>query len=95
MRIAIHGPVVERTDARALAEQRLRLGLSRYAPCISGVELHVEQDRRARRWCALTVRLSSGPVVFIEDDDPDLTEVLDRACTRAGRSIERSLDLRR
>jgi hypothetical protein len=84
MRIAIRG------GPAGVTEQRLRLGLSRYAPCITA--LRFELDGEA---CRLTVQLVGGGRVSVEDADPELTLLVDRACSRAARSIERSLRLLR
>jgi hypothetical protein len=83
MRITIRGgPVV-------LTEQRLRLGLSRYAPRILALRFELQGEA-----CVLTVRLVGGGRVSVEDADPQLTVLLDRACQRAARRIERSVRLK-
>lgn len=90
MRIAIRGAPVAHGTPRALAEQRLRLGLSRYSPRISGIQVHVDEAGLSRA-CRLTVRMESGWVVQVQDEDRELAVLLDRACERAARAIDRAL----
>ena len=85
------------TDAlRSYAEQRLRSALTSSDHYIRRVVIRLSDINGPRggtdKHCLLQVMLNGLPDVVIEDTETDLYLAIDRATSRAGRTVVRKID---
>lgn len=80
-------------------ERRLLFALGRFSPRIQRVAVYLADlngpkggvDKR----CRLVARLLRSGVVTVEDQDAELTVLIDRAAQRLARTVQRKLERRR
>ena len=99
MRIDIRSNGLALTEAaRGYAARRLRYALARAVEQVQRVAVHLGEVDGPRggtdRRCRVRVTLKSGADVVIDDVESDLYAVIDRAASRAGRCVARSVSRR-
>jgi ribosome-associated translation inhibitor RaiA len=81
---------------RGSIERRLRFVLGRFGSKIDGVNVHLAEwinpHGRTETRCRVVARLLSSGRLSVEDSDPDLGAVVNRAFDRIGQSVRRELD---
>ena len=100
MQIYIRARKIEVDEAlRAHVDRRLRFALGRFGERIAKVTVRFEDANGARggvdKQCHIEVALRPSGNVLVEDLDPDIRTVVDRAADRAARAVERDLQRRR
>ena len=91
--VAVTGPVQENV------ERRLLFALARFGPRVRRVTVYLNDlngprggvDKSGR----FLARLDRAGEVVVEDQDADLTALVDRAADRLGRAVQRALERRR
>ncbi|TXF10955.1 ribosome hibernation-promoting factor, HPF/YfiA family [Pelomicrobium methylotrophicum] len=84
---------------RAHVERRLRFALTRYRDCVRRITVRLADVNGPRRGadkrCLLQLRLNGLPDIIVEDIEADLYVAVDRAVSRARRTVERYQQRRR
>jgi putative sigma-54 modulation protein len=96
MRMTIQSRGFSMTDAlENHVQKRLDFTLSRGGRRVRSVDVRLSDLNGPRggvdKRCLIEIRLHDLPVVVVEDTQPDLYTAIDRAATRAGRTVMRRL----
>lgn len=100
MHIDIHGLNIQPTDAmRIYMHRRIQTSLDHLHHAVRGVVLRIKDINGPRggvnKRCQISVQLTSGERIFIEDIDEDVYRVVDRITTRTKHTIARFVARRR
>jgi putative sigma-54 modulation protein len=82
---------------RAQIERRASFALSRLSAVVTRVEVSLSDVNGPRggvdKRCRVLVHLDGGASAFVEDNDSDLVQLIDRAMDRAGRAAHKRQEL--
>lgn len=73
-------------------QRRLRLGLSRFGARVGEVTVRIGAEGLGERQCRISTEVLPFGRVAVEERDPDLFAVIDRATGRIGRLFGRELE---
>jgi ribosome-associated translation inhibitor RaiA len=86
-------------DTRAHIDRRLGFALERVGDRVNRVNVYLADENGPRggvdKVCRVVTYLRTGGAVLIEDEDSDLTTLIDRTADRLGHAVRRVLALNR
>jgi putative sigma-54 modulation protein len=86
-------------DTRAHIDRRLGFALQRIGDRVNRVNVYLADENGPRggvdKLCRIVTYLRTGGAVLIEDEDSDLTTLIDRTADRLGHAVRRVLALSR
>lgn len=86
-------------NTRGHVTRRLNYALERVGHRVNRVNVYLTDENGPRggidKVCRVIVYLGAGRAVLIEDEDSDLTALIDRSADRIGHAVRRVLDLNR
>lgn len=93
MHVAIHINDTDLSEAfRAYMDRRLRFALGRFGNRVGQVTVRIGGDGPSERRCRITTEVLPFGRVAVEESDPDLFALIDRATGRIGRLFGRELE---